>query len=136
MATRTASTEARTVTESGTHRVLAGVVHVLGLVTWIVGPLFVMWASKNEFVRANARHALNWQITVGVIVYISGVLYALTLATGDGHPILWSSVILVTLLGATLLFCTVAAVHGMRGREWEYPLALRVVETETVSRAF
>ena len=117
-------------------RVIAAVTHLGGLVTWIVGPLVVLWLSDDPFVRANALHALNWQLTVGVVTYVALALYGVTLLTGDTRPVLWSSVIAVCVLGGTILFCVVATLRAATGDVWEYPLSLRIVETSTVSRAF
>lgn len=117
-------------------RAVAAGTHLLALVTWIVGPLLVMWLARDEFVRENARNALNWQLTVGAICYLAGVLAVATVAVGDTLFVLWSSVLLVGALGASLLFAGVAAVRAVRGESWEYPLAIRVTESTTVSRAF
>ncbi|WP_227014937.1 DUF4870 domain-containing protein [Natronorubrum aibiense] len=40
----------------------AAITHVLGRLTWIVGPLIVLLVTEDEFVEENARNALNWQL--------------------------------------------------------------------------
>lgn len=117
-------------------RVMASLTQLLAVPTWIVGPLVVMWLTRDDFVATQARHALNWQLTVGIGVYLAGLFAAATYVLGDSTFILWSSVILVVLLGANILFPAVAAVESARGNTWEYPVAVRVVTTNDLSRPF
>lgn len=115
---------------------LAAGTHLLALATWIVGPLLVMWLSRSEYVREHAQDALNWQLTVGIVVYLAGVLTVATVVVGDSLFVLWGSVLVVAVAGANLLFVVVAAVRAARGQHWEYPVAIRVTESTDVSRTF
>lgn len=139
MGSDTASSPVQTATSrpsSNASRTLAAGTHLLALPTWIVGPLVVMWLSRSEYVREHARNVLNWQLTVGIVGYLAGVLVLATYVTGDSLYVLWSSVLGVLLLGGNLLFCSVAAVRAARGEQWEYPVAIRVTESTSVSRTF
>ncbi|ELY51619.1 DUF4870 domain-containing protein [Natronolimnohabitans innermongolicus] len=135
--TATPSVEtAATRSQSTVVRTLAAGTHLLALVTWIVGPLLVMWLSRSEYAKEHARNALNWQLTVGIVAYVAGALVVATSLTSDSLFVLWSSVLGVLVLGANLLFCAVAAVRALRGEQWEYPVAIRVTESTDVSRTF
>lgn len=122
--------------QSISSNVLAAGTHVLALPTWIVGPLLVSWLSRSEYVTEHARHAINWQLTVGVGYYLAGVLAVATAAGGDSLFVLWASVLAVIVLGGNLLFCGVAAVRAARGCQWEYPVAIRLMTSADVSRTF
>ncbi|SEH15960.1 hypothetical protein SAMN04487967_2337 [Natronorubrum sediminis] len=135
-ATSTTTPTRHTTSSTTLTRSIAAMTHLLALVTWIVGPLIVMWLSRSEYVSEHAKDALNWQLTVGIVGYLAAALVALTVVTGDSTPVLWSSVLAVVVLGGNLLFCVVAAITAIRGDHWEYPVAIRVVETPTVSRTF
>lgn len=117
-------------------RVVAAGTHLAAIVTWILGPLLVLWVGRDEFLRENARHALNWQLTIGLVLYVAGALLVVHEFIPDSRFVLWSFALLQVALGGTLLFATVAAVRAARGECREYPLAIPIVETTTISRTF
>ena len=133
----TATTGAPTATSStALGRALGAGTHLVALPTWIVGPLIIIWLSRDDTVKEHARHAVNWQLTVGVVAYLAGALVVATVLTGNSLFVLWSSVLAVIVLGGNLLFCGVAAVRAARGEHWEYPVAIRVLESGSISRTF
>ncbi|WP_233274388.1 DUF4870 domain-containing protein [Natrinema thermotolerans] len=52
-------------------------VHLLGLFTGFLGPLILYAVSDNEFTRTNARHTINWHVTVSVLMIVALVMFFL-----------------------------------------------------------
>lgn len=117
-------------------RSLLGIfVHLIGFATGLVGPGLVYLVSENEFTRANARNALNWQlflapVFVGIIVFLVGgmgvsslgtIPEALELALFVPLSLLLAVAFVLSLL--TFVFPVVATAKAILGEAWEYPLA-------------
>ncbi|WP_080508294.1 DUF4870 domain-containing protein [Haloparvum sedimenti] len=96
---------------------LAAITHILALFTWVIGPVIVLVVSEDEFVRENARNAINWQIFMTIYSIIGLVLTLLVVGV--------FVMLLVGLLD--LIFCVVAAVKANDGEAWSYPLTLDLV---------
>jgi len=101
-------------------RTWALVAHVGGLVTSFVVPL-VVWLAKGddgEFVRDQAREALNFQITL-LIASVIGT--TTTVCLGLGYLIL-------AVVGiADLVLSLVAALRSYDGHRYRYPATLRLI---------
>ena len=124
-------------------RSLGGIlVHFLGLITGFVGPVIVYAAANNEYTRENARHALNWHVTVFVLTVVAMVTFFLGAdeLTVGGEATELSllpapldsvftavGVLLVLLLMIaillTLVYSLVATVKAIFGTAWRYPFA-------------
>ena len=129
-------------------RSLGGIlVHFLGLITGFVGPVIVYAAANNEYTRENARHALNWHVTVFVLTVVAMVTFFLGAdeLTVGGEATELSllpapldsvftavGVLLVLLLMIavllTLVYSLVATVKAIFGSIWTYPGSVDVVE--------
>lgn len=96
---------------------LALVSHLLGLVTWIFGPLVLYLVSDDEFVKKNAAQAFNWQFMLSLYLAIS---FALTF-------------LLIGFIGFLIfpvldvIFCVIAAVKASKGEEWNYPITIQLL---------
>lgn len=99
-------------------RVLAVIVHILGLFFWFLGPLVVLLVSKSNYVKKNARAALNWQLSRIVYSLISIVLIIIFVGL----------FMLVALSIANVVFCIIAAVKAGEGTSWRYPLTIRFLK--------
>lgn len=93
------------------------ITHILALFTWVVGPLIVLVATEDEFVKENARNALNWQIMFSIYLFISFVLVFLLIGI----------VFLLIIPLLDLAFCIIAAVKASDGEAWEYPITIDFV---------
>ncbi|ELY46644.1 zinc ribbon domain-containing protein [Natronorubrum sulfidifaciens] len=89
----------------------AAITHILGLLTWVIGPLIVLVATEDEFVEENARNALNWQIMFSIYMLLSFVLTF----------VLIGLVFLFLVPIVDLIVCIVAAVKANDGEAWKYP---------------
>jgi len=89
---------------------LAAITHILALFTWLIGPLVVFLVTDDEFVKANARAAINWQIWFTIYSIVAGVL----IIVGIG-------ILLPPLLGLlNMVFIVIAAVKAAEGEVWSY----------------
>jgi len=129
-------------------RSLGGIlVHLLGLVTGFLGPVLVYAVSDHEFTRANARHALNWHVTVFVLSVVAIVTFflgadeltvggettELSLLPAPLDTVFWivGMVLVIAMTIALLLtfvYTIVATLKAIFGSVWTYPGSVDVVE--------
>jgi len=96
---------------------LAVVTHLLGLFTWVVGPLVVLLVADDEFVDENARNAVNWQLFLGLYSLV-GIVLSVVLV----------GVFVLMIVGLLdVVFCVVAAVKAADDEAWSYPLTLDAI---------
>lgn len=102
---------------------LAGLAHVLGIITGFIAPL-IIWQMKKDsdaVVTKNAKEAFNFQLTV-VIAHLANFLLTFT--------IIWLAVSwLVTLAiwAISIWWGIVAWQTASKGGDYKYPFALRLV---------
>lgn len=99
---------------------LAMLAHLLGIFTGFIGAL-IIWILKKDspgFANAQAKEALNFQITITI-----GFLIAWVLAF-----ILIGLVLIPILYVANLIFCIIAAIAASKGQAYRYPLTIRLVQ--------
>ena len=92
--------------------------HIGGLLTSFIAPLVIYLIRKGElddgFATANAREALNFQITVLLAMVATSIgLLAVLVFPAIGI--------------ANLVCCIIAAVKASNGEVWSYPLTLRLI---------
>ena len=97
-----------------------------GSIGCFIGPL-VIWMVKKDtmpFVDDQAKEALNFNITVGIVFLALFVLSVVTLGIGLIIAIpVW---IIVGI--AWLVFTIIAAIKANQGERYRYPLTLRLVK--------
>lgn len=91
---------------------VAAITHLLGLFTWVLGPLLVYIVADDPFVKENAANATNWQIILAVYLVVSGMLVI----------VLVGLILLPLVAILDLAFCLIAAVKASNGETWSYPL--------------
>lgn len=99
--------------------------HLSGLIASLVGlpflgPLVVMLTKGKEsaWVMANAKEALNFQITVTIALAVSAVLMLVCIGA-----------VLLPLVGvAALVLTIIAAMKANNGEMYRYPATLRLVK--------
>lgn len=99
---------------------LAMLAHLLGIFSGFIGAL-IIWILKKDspgFANAQAKEALNFQITIMIGFVIAWVL-AFVLIGLALFPILYI---------ANLVFCILAAVAASKGQAYRYPFAIRLVQ--------
>ncbi len=83
-------------------------------------PALIVWLLKkddNAYIAAQAKEALNFQITVILAQCIAGML-AFLLVGLIFIPIIWL---------ANVVFCIIAAISTSSGETYRYPLTLRLI---------
>jgi uncharacterized Tic20 family protein len=96
---------------TGEDRMLAGLAHASGYFTTFLGPLLFLLLSgqRSEYVRRHAAEALNFQLTVLLVVVVTfgfgGLLYLVT----------W-------------ILCAIAALAAIAGNDFRYPWTLRLIK--------
>jgi len=101
-------------------KTLAILVHIGAIFFSWLAPLILYLVKKgsgDEFTTANAREALNFQITV-LIAYVGCFILSFVLI---GLFLFW-----VVML-ANLILCIMAAVKASNGETYRYPMTLRLV---------
>lgn len=105
-------------------RTMALIAHLLGIVTWFIGPLIIWLINKDNssksFVTDQAKEALNFQITITIAFIASFILTIVTLGLLFFVP---------TLVGiANLVFCILAGIKANNGETYRYPFTLRLIK--------
>lgn len=105
-------------------RTLALVAHLLGILTWVIGPLIIWLISKDNpaksFVTDQSKEALNFQITIA-LVYVAAMIL-----TVISFGILFFLPMLVWL--TNLVMCILAGVKANNGETYRYPFTLRLIK--------
>lgn len=100
---------------------LAILVHVLGLFTSWLAPLFIYLISKSDpddqFTAANAKEALNFQLNIFLWTVLSFFLMFIVI----GIFLIWAVAL------ANLVLCIVAAVKASNGVAYRYPMIFRMI---------
>lgn len=98
-------------------RTMAILCHLLGLLTWVIGPL-ILWLilrGKSPFVDFHGKQAVNLTLTVLICYMVSFALYSIFC--------LGPVVALVTFV-VHLIFAVVAAMKSSQGEYYVIPVAI------------
>ncbi|HJQ93597.1 MAG TPA: DUF4870 domain-containing protein [Candidatus Thermoplasmatota archaeon] len=112
----------------GREKTLAGVTHILGLLTLFLGPLvmyFVFKRKASPWLRAHLDEAVNYHIllTAAFVVLVVALAF---LAQVDA-VVLVVALVLLLLAAAHVVFGLVAIVKAFRGKAYHFPLDVRIV---------
>ncbi|GAB3171387.1 hypothetical protein GCM10027059_39570 [Myceligenerans halotolerans] len=106
-------------------RTWALVAHLGGLM-WIIGlgfvPSLIVWLvykDRSRFVEAEAKEALNFQITLVIAGIGIAIITAITFGLGA---------LLYLVFIAALVFMIMAAVEASKGRPYRYPVNIRLIK--------
>lgn len=104
---------------------LAGLSHVLGIVTSFVAPLIIWLANKSRdaHVDANAKEALNFQITIAAAHIANSVLSVVLIFIWP----LFAWAITLGLWAISVWWGLLAFLSANAGSAYRYPFAFRVV---------
>lgn len=100
---------------------LAVLTHISGIFLSVLVPLIVWLVNKDntgrDYLNTEAKEALNFQITVALGYFVAAVLTPIGIGLLIG-PLVWI---------ANAVFCILAAVETSKGRNYRYPLTLRLL---------
>lgn len=96
---------------------------VIGIFTSFIGPLviYLMYCSKtapeDQLAREAARNALNWQLTVIVVMMVGAILMIFIVGF----------FILAAIKLLSLIFCIIGAIKAAQGTAWQSPMTIPFV---------
>jgi uncharacterized protein len=98
---------------------IAVITHITGIFFSFFPGLIVWLLKKDEspYISDQAREALNFQITVLIAWFISGLLMF----------VLIGFLLIALVWVANIIFCIMAAVAASKGEAYRYPFALRLI---------
>ncbi|MHC4395851.1 MAG: DUF4870 domain-containing protein [Planctomycetota bacterium] len=101
-------------------RNMAMLCHLLAIFTSFIAPLIIWLIKKDEepFVDQHGKEALNFQITVILAMFVSGLLTVICI----GFPLMFAVSVI------DLIFCIIATVKASSGETYRYPLAIRFLK--------
>lgn len=105
------------------NKTLAALTHILGLLTWVFGPIIVYFMSDDEFVKQNAANAFSWQLFMSIYISISFFLLFFFI----GFIFLFIIPIL------NIAFPIIAAIRALEGDAWKYPATTDVIRGNKTS---
>ena len=98
---------------------IATITHLGGILFSFI-PLLIVWLLKkddSEYIAAQAREALNFQITLLLAQFVAYVLIF----------ILVGFLLLGLIWIFNIVFCIIAAISSSKGEYYRYPLTLRLI---------
>ena len=103
-------------------RTMSLLAHLLGIDTGPIGALIIWLVSKDDaskgFVVDQSKEALNFQITLIIAYFISGILTLVLIGF-----------LLMAAIGiANLVLCIMAAMKANNGEAYRYPFTLRLIK--------
>ncbi|RPF20595.1 DUF4870 domain-containing protein [Myceligenerans xiligouense] len=102
-------------------RTWAVLAHIGGIVLSFIAPLVVwlVFKDRSRFVDAEAKEALNFQLTLVIAGVAISIITAVTLGIGG---------ILYLAFIVALVFMIMAAVEASKGRPYRYPVNIRMIK--------
>lgn len=110
------------VTASSEDRNLAMLTHLSGILLGFLVPLIIWLMNKDKADKAwlneQAKESLNFQITVLIGYFVSGILVVIIIGGLLGLAV-WVG---------NLIFCIIAGMAVNKGESYRYPFALRLIK--------
>lgn len=99
---------------------IAMLAHLLGIFTGFLGALIIWLLKKDDsaYINAQAKEALNFQITIVIGFVIAWVLAWILIGLAL-FPILYV---------VNIVFCILGAIAASKGQDYRYPFAIRLVQ--------
>lgn len=98
---------------------IATITHLGGILFSFI-PALIVWLLKkddSEYIAAQAKEALNFQITVLLAQFVAGVLIF----------ILVGFLLLAIIWVINVVLCIIAAISTSKGENYRYPFTLRLI---------
>lgn len=108
-----------TIVPSNDEKNIATITHLGGILFSVI-PALIVWLLKkddSEYIAAQAKEALNFQITLLLAQFIAYVLIF----------ILVGFLLLGLIWIFNIVFCIIAAISTSKGESYRYPFALRLI---------
>jgi uncharacterized Tic20 family protein len=103
-------------------KTMAMIAHLSGIVAWFLGPLVIWLINKDkadkEWLNTQAKEALNFQITLLIAYFVSGILTLVIIGI----------FLIFALMLANIVLCIMAGMKANEGADYRYPFAIRLVK--------
>jgi len=101
-------------------RTWAMLCHLLAIFTGFLAPLIIWLIKKDEdpFIDEHGKEALNFQITVCIAMFVSGILTMVCIGV----------ILLLAVIVANVIFCVLATVKANKGEPYRYPVSIRFIK--------
>ena len=99
---------------------ISTITHLGGTVFFFI-PALIVWILKKEdsaYIADQAKEALNFQITIGIAMFVSTYILSWILIGLALIPIIWVT---------NIVFCIIAAISTSKGETYRYPICLRLI---------
>ena len=108
---------------------LAVLCYILGIFTWIIGPLIIWLVKKDssKFLDDQGKEVINWGITItiaAVVLFLFGLVLSYI-------PILGFLVMILlrlALFACALIFTIMGAMQVSKGVAYRFPFSLRLIK--------
>lgn len=101
---------------------IAMLVHLSGIILSFIVPLIIWLVNKDnpskKFLTENAKEALNFQITLLIAYFVSGILMVVVI----GFLTYFAAWV------ACVVFSIIAGLAASKGETYRYPLTLRLIK--------
>ena len=94
--------------------------HLLAIFTGFLAPLIIWLIKKDEdpFVDEHGKEALNFQITVFIAMFVSGILTMVCIGI----------FLAIAVMAGNIVFCVLATVKANKGEPYRYPVSIRFIK--------
>jgi len=99
---------------------ISTITHLGGTVFFFI-PALIVWILKKDdsaYIADQAKEALNFQITIGIAMFVSTYILSWILIGLALIPIIWVT---------NIVFCIIAAISTSKGETYRYPICLRLI---------
>ena len=111
-----------TASASQEDRTLAMLTHLSGIILGFIVPLVIWLTNKDKsdkgWLNDQAKEALNFQITLLIAYFVSGILTLVIIGI----------FLIFALMLANIILCIMAGMKANEGVDYRYPFALRLIK--------
>lgn len=113
-------------------KVLLVLTHILGIFTYILGPLIVYLLAEDKKLKVHSKNALNWQISFTIYIlalFLFSIFSIMTKVLIPNIYIIIPFSFIAWILGIlNIAFCIVGGVKAYKEDIWKYPLSLNLIK--------
>jgi uncharacterized protein len=114
-------------------RTLEIITHLIGIFSYIIGPLIIFVLTKDKEVKRHSKNAINWQaslIIYSIMILIISMIFSLIASFLLERWVFYHFGILFSIINIlNIIFCIIAAFKASEGKYWKYPGAIDIIGT-------
>ena len=115
--------------ESADAKTMAMLAHLLGILTFFIGPLVIWLVKKDEskFVDQQGKEALNWGIMVSIALFGCGILMVFFFFTISFFAALMR-LAQYGIIICNIVFGILSTIEVNKGLPYRYPFCIRIIK--------